>query len=125
MSSSLFETFTLALQGITTGSNFRRTDFSSNIGLAVNSVLDKQTFSLNPGSTKTLLAGQMVLIVSNSPLQVTIVPDSSPTITTPGSAIISSGNVFCFSGSFLTTGITIENPNTATAPAIVKAVMVT
>lgn len=122
--STLQETFTLALQGIVTSTNYRDTNFSSNYGLPVNSNLQTTTYTIPVGSSLALKASQMIVIISNQPVRITVVPDVTTDVTSPGNATIDSGYVFVFSGSFTTSGITVLNPSSASTPALVRAVLV-
>ncbi len=123
MSASLQQSFTLAIQGILTGVNYRNTTLTSNIGLPVQNSYDKQLFSLSPGSSKNLKASQMIVIISDNPVQLEISPDVTANVPTPGSATIAQGQMFALTGSFLTSGVTVSVPTTASA-ANVTAVLV-
>ena len=118
---NLNTTFTVALQYISTGLNFRNVKGNQTIGLPVVNNYDVSTISVAASGTQTVYAYQLVGITSDTLLNVTLTPDETSTISDPGSAMVS-GFVFVFSGSYLTSGITLYNPTSSTATVQVATV---
>ena len=114
-------TFTVALQFISTGLNFRNVKGTQTVGLPVINNYDVTTLSIAPSGSQTVFAYQLVGIISDTQINVTATPDETSTISDPGSST-QSGYVYLFSGSFLTNGITLYNPTSSTATVQVATV---
>ncbi|MDE1905573.1 MAG: hypothetical protein KGH75_03875 [Rhodospirillales bacterium] len=114
-------TFTVALQFITSGQNFRNVKGNQTIGLPVINNYEVTTLSISASASQTVNAYQLISIVSDTSLNVTATPDETSTISNPGSST-QSGFVFVFSGSFLTSGVTLYNPTSNTATVQVALV---
>jgi hypothetical protein len=119
--SNLNTTFTVAMQWITTGLNFRNVKANLTVGLPVINNYDVSTVSIAASGSYTVYAYQLVGIISDTVLNVTVSPDETTTIMTPGQTTMS-GYEFLFSGSFLTTGITLYNATSSTATVQIAAV---
>ena len=114
-------TFTVALQFITTGLNFRNVKANQTIGLPVVNNYSVETISIAASASQTLYAYQLAGIISDTFINVTQTPDVTSTVASPGSST-SSGYVFVISGSFLTSGITLYNPTSSIATVQVATV---
>ena len=109
---NLNTTFTLAIEALISGNNFRHTEMKANLGLPVNNNYQTTVISLPPNTSVNLCAAQLIFALSDQPLLATIVPDASVTNTNPGSAT-HYGNLFAFTGSYLNTGMTLLNSTTS------------
>jgi hypothetical protein len=114
-------TFTVAMQFIETGNNFRRTPFQGSLGLPVINNSNVTTLSIAASGTEIVFAFQLVALMSDQPLVVTISPDQTTLVSSPGSSI-QVGNTFVLTGSYTTNGITLFNPNSTVATVKVATV---
>ena len=119
--SNINTTFTVAMQWITSGLNFRNVKANQTVGLPVINNYDVSTVSLAASGSQTLYAYQMIGIISDTDINVTVTPDETATISNPGSST-SSGYIFLLSGSYLNNGVTLYNPTSAVATVQVATI---
>ena len=114
-------TFTVAMQWLTTGLNFRNVKANQSVGIPVINNYDVSTISIAASSSQTVYAYQLVGLISDTLLNVIITPDQTASISSPGSST-SQGYVFLIQGSFLTSGVTMYNATSSTATVQVATV---
>jgi hypothetical protein len=114
-------TFTVALQFITTGLNFRNVRANQTVGIPVINNQDVTTLSIEPSGSQIVFAYQLIGIISDTILNITCTPDITNLVSNPGTST-ASGYIFVFSGSYSASGIQLYNPTSSVATVQVATV---